>query len=102
MGQRAQRDYSRMQLAELSGRMRRLDNLRSLNNPWMVWWSQGLLSACERNVPQLWIREEEECEPLALAPGKVTACLDAPAKLILSSVLADTRGPADARDPGPG
>lgn len=36
MGQRAQRDYSRMQLAELSGRMRRLDNLRSLNNPWML------------------------------------------------------------------
>lgn len=93
-----------MQLAELSGRMRQVDNRRTLNNSRMV-GGPRVSSPLVREAFLSYGTEsswEEGCKPHASAPSKVTACLEAPAERTLPPALADTRGPADARDPGPG
>jgi hypothetical protein len=82
-----------------------MDNRRSLNNPQTVGGprvSSPLVreAVLSYGVESYW--KEEGCEPYAPAASKVTACPDAPAKQTLPPALADTRGPADARDPGPG
>lgn len=105
MDQRFQRGYSRMQPAELSGRMRRVDNRRLLNNPRMVGGprvSSPLVreAVLSYGAESSW--EEEGCESHVPTPRKVTACPDASARQTLPPALADTRGPADARDPDPG
>lgn len=74
---RVQRNYSRMRLAELGGRVRRVGNRRSLNNPRML--SDTRVSAGERSVPQIrsrtpGSREDASPTPLAPASGKSIAC----------------------------
>lgn len=70
-----------MQLVELSGRVRQVDNRGALNNPRMV-GSLRVSSPLMRDVflsygtENSW--EEEGCKPHGSAPSKVTACLEAP------------------------